>query len=417
MGCGELSGHVQQVDRRRWRLVINLPPTTVNGRRHYPKTQRVVLAAGKREALRLLDKWRAALERQRSADGTVVTIAELARRFLAAKQREVRPMTIEWYEQTLARSILPGIGERAIACLGPDDLSALYADLADAGLGQGSIRHAHVCLSSLLTWAVKRGLLERSPMVLLEHPPSSQRAERSVWSDDQVATAVAASRGLHIHIPLVLAAWTGLRRGEVCALHWKSVDLEEGVLLVEATLEQTRAGLSLHEPKTASGRRLVPLPEAALEELRAHRLAQDAFRLAKRGEWNPESFVVCRLSGEPLKPDSLSCAWHWFVTSRGYAPLSFHDLRHSYASGIFEQGGSDRERMLKVVQNLLGHADPAITARIYLHASAAVTRSVVDRQQERIAAAMTRVEQEPPEAHGDVVSLSEARRKRKQLSE
>jgi integrase len=91
-------------------------------------------------------------------------------------------------------------------------------------------------------------------------------------------------------------------------------------------------------------------------------------RLAGKG-WNPQGYVVTTTDGRPMKPRNLSSAWADFVRRKELPAITFHGLRHSYTTGIFDRGGENREGMLKVAQKLAGHADPMTTARIYLHAT------------------------------------------------
>jgi integrase len=267
----------------------------------------------------------------------------------------------------------------------------------------------------MYAWAVEDELLETNPIKRIKRRrrPRVTPNERSVWSDEQIARAVAAAQGLLVRVPLVLAAWAGLRRGEVCGLRWENVNLDDRWLLVRETLEQT-GNEDLHRlpPKSNTGMDWpVPLPAQAVDVLRAHKGAQDEMRMASGRRWNRDGYVCCRASGEPLKPDNLSSAWHRFCLTRKFDMISFHDLRHSYASNLFEQGGDDKARMLKIVQRRVRHSDPATTARIYLHVSDEANDAATATQKARIAAAMVKVAGDSPSIRPTPASLAARRQK------
>jgi integrase len=391
MQGGNLTGHVEAIDRHRWRLIVNLPAATAGARRRYPRTVRTVEAPSRRAAERALSDWIAELEAHDCTDPSRLTLAEMCRRWLAAARFDVRPATLEFYEEKL-RHVLPALGASIAADVRPADLSALYIDLASRGLSGTTAHHVHAAVRAAYSWAVREELQERNPALRVKHPPPQGGEERAIWSAEDVARAVVASRGLQVRVPLVLAAWGGLRRAEVCGLRWENVDLEAGRIWICEALEQTKGGV-VHTvaPKSRAGLRLLPFPAIGVGILREHKAAQDEMRLASKG-WNTKGYVVATIDGRPMKPRNLSSAWADFVRRKELPTITFHGLRHSYTTGIFDRGGENREGMLKVAQRLAGHADPMTTARIYLHATEPLLQQVHQLHDEAVEAAMAKAE-------------------------
>ena len=376
-----LSGHVESVRRGRWRLVVEF------GEGVRRRRVRTVPASGKRAALGLLEQWRADLERER-AGAQDPTVAELCADWMRVRsegERPWRPKTRKFYADNVRLHIVPAIGARRARKVRPADLAIFYAKLGEGGLSETSRHHVHATLRAAFAWALRNELVTRNPALLLEHPPQQTRRPARIWDEAQVLRALRVGSGQLVGIPIVLGAWAGLRCGEICALRWANLDLKAGILTVTANLSQTEGG-ELHEgaPKSSAGARVVPLPRQAVEILRGHRAHQDELRLATGRRWNRAGYVICRQSGEPVKPSNLSSAFARFCRTHELPFIRLHDLRHSFASAIFAQGG---EGMLKVVQELLGHSDPAITARVYLHGTARQFDQVVAAQEARIAAA------------------------------
>ena len=392
MGAVEarLSGHVEPVSRGRWRLVVEL------GEGARRRRVRSVPASGKRAALELLDQWRGELARE-LADGGDPTVAELCAAWMEVRgegERAWRPKTRQFYADNVRLHIVPALGARRARLLQPAELAVFYAKLGEGGLSETSRHHVHATLRAAFAWGLRNELVARNPALLVERPPQQGARPATIWTEDEVVRALRAASGAArrrpappqlVYVPIVLGAWAGLRCGEICGLRWEHVDLAGGLVRVRGGLSQT-AGGEVHEsgPKTPAGERSVPLPRQAVAILREQRARQAEFRLAAGRRWNRRGYVVCRRSGQPVKPANLSSAFARFCRTYDLPFIRLHDLRHGFASAIFAQGG---EGMLKVVQELLGHSDPAVTARVYLHGTAPQFAAVTAAQEARIEAA------------------------------
>ena len=168
----------------------------------------------------------------------------------------------------------------------------------------------------------------------------------------------------HALCPIVaLALATGMRRGELLALRWEDLDLEEAMVSIVRSLEETKAGLRFKAPKTKRGYRTISLPPSSVETLRAHRRQQLELRMAL-GQGRPESsaLVFSTIEGGPLSPDNLSRDWRRVTTARKLPRIRFHALRHTHASALIASGLD-----VFTISRRLGHASPAVTLAIYGH--------------------------------------------------
>src|SRR5262245_43662637 len=127
----------------------------------------------------------------------------------------------------------------------------------------------------------------------------------------------------------------GLRRGEICALRWRNIDLDGAQLSVVLSTEQTKAGCREKELKN-SRCRTVALSNYAIQELRAHKAwqAEELLRVGVRQ--TKDQHVVAREDGQPLQPRSVSHAWRRLRVTRlvGLKMLRLHDTRHRHASHL-----------------------------------------------------------------------------------
>ena len=402
-----LSGRVHELKRGKWRLTVNLEPEAVLGdagkpvqdargkpRLRYPKMSKDVQATGKRDAERQRDKWIAELETHDCTDPNRLTFAAMAERWLAAVKHEIQPVTLDFYQGNLTRHLLPVIGHRIAAEVKPADLSALYAEKRET-MAEKSVKHMHTTARAAYSWAVEVELQDRNPAVLVNRRrrgnagPREQR-EYTTWTPDEIARAVQASRGQLVCLPLMFAGWCGLRRGEVCGLRWDDIDFKAGTVSVCRSLEQAGSVLHVAPPKTASGARTVPMPDALVAALKAHHALYAGLRVRHGGAWNPEGYVMATGRGTPVKPSNLSSAWADFCKRKGLGHLRFHDLRHSFATDLILRQHVD----VNVVSELLGHADPAITITLYVHADDRMHKRAGMRQNKRVTAALAKAEQD-----------------------
>ena len=184
---------------------------------------------------------------------------------------------------------------------------------------------------------------------------------------------------------IVLAAMTGLRKGELFALNWNAVNLDEGVLVVRKTLQELR-GVSLKEPKTSAGKRVVSLDPVAVEALRSR------LKKAKKEGFEPDDVPVVfpNERGGYLRGSNFD-RWVWYPIREAAGILDtfvFHDLRHTQASLMLAAGVD-----LKVIQKRLGHRDFATTANTYSH----LLQNAQNEAVEKLAAMMKKTTAKPDE--------------------
>ena len=181
---------------------------------------------------------------------------------------------------------------------------------------------------------------------------------------DAAATAdlLDAARSHTLFVPILLAGLCGLRRGEICALRWRSVDLEAGQLSINASTEQTIAG-GIREKETKSGRaRVVALPAMVIVELRRYRIEQVQLFSRLGINLTEDQHVVTQADGSRPQPSTISHSFGDFVREHGLKRIRFHDLRHSHATHMLAGGIHP-----KIASERLGHSKIGITLDLYSH--------------------------------------------------
>jgi integrase len=175
-----------------------------------------------------------------------------------------------------------------------------------------------------------------------------------------------------------LLATTGMRRGEVCGLHWEDLRVDwkdAGALEGDLTVRRAHvvAGGRVVEslPKTRRGRRIIALDPTSVAALRAWRSQQRRDHLRFGRAWEDREdhvfthavyFTIPPRHGVPVRPDWITASFQKLLAGAGLPPLHLHGLRHSWATAALEAG-----EHLRAVADQLGHADTSVTDRTYTH--------------------------------------------------
>jgi integrase len=160
---------------------------------------------------------------------------------------------------------------------------------------------------------------------------------------------------------------SGLRRGEIAGLRWSDVDFDAGTVTVTVARSRVELGggpttVVENEPKTEASRRTLPLDEGLLAVLRRASARYADERLALGAAHADSGCVPCTEAGNPYTPGALTHLWRKIAKTAGVRPIRLHDARHSCGTALHLRGV-----LLAVIAKRLGHANPAITARIYAH--------------------------------------------------
>lgn len=299
--------------------------------------------------------------------------AYLRDRWLLHAETRVRPRTLVRYEQLLRIHVIPQIGKVALRKLTPTDVQSVVDRMIAGGLSARSTEQAYRVLSAALRQAVRWQLIATNPAAAVQ-PPRVHRPDLVTPDPDALRRLMAIAKGNTVfYVPTVLAATTGMRRGEVLAMRWGDLDLDERVVRVSRSLQRIGGDLQSVEPKTARGRRTVALPGFTVDVLRNHRREQSERRLLLGEAWSDHGLVCERGDGAPLDPDAFSHAVQRLGGKIGLPHLRLHDLRHGYASALLSRGVHP-----KIASEALGHASVAFTLDRYSHVFPGLGRVAAD---------------------------------------
>lgn len=230
--------------------------------------------------------------------------------------------------------------------------------------GRTAVTNAYRLLRTVLNVAVQDGTIDRNPCQI-RGAGESRSAERGTADPAEVA-ALAAHMPRRLAAAVQLAAWSGLRAGELFALARRHVDLERSTVTVERALTDVRAGAPVFgTPKTVKSRRTVTLPEFVMATLAEH--------LAEFTGAGPDALVFTLEDGAPVSTGRRTILFGRARRAIGRDDLTWHDLRHTGATLAYRAGASVPE-----VQRRLGHTTMR-AAQTYAHAADDSDRVLADR--------------------------------------
>lgn len=288
------------------------------------------------------DAWDA-LERMRrdhlaGIDWSRATLDQYLQAWLRDHGPTVRPSTLVSYRGHVELHISPLLGGIPVARLRPSDVRRLVADRLAAGKSPATVGRIVTTLRIALNQGVRDRLLATNAADI--RLPRVEREPVRALTDDDADAILAATKGTFIEALVELMLGSGLRLGEACGLDWGDVDLERRYVLVRRTKTKVRA---------------VPISDSAVEALAAHKA-----RRPRIGDKEPV-FLGPR-SKHRLNGYTVSHAFPKLLEAAGLERLTPHGLRHGVATLMVGKGVH-----MRLVAEQLGHANPAITARVYAH--------------------------------------------------
>jgi integrase len=195
-------------------------------------------------------------------------------------------------------------------------------------------------------------------------PPRIPRKGKNILTKQQAHTLLEEVRTHRLEALFTLAITTGMREGELLALHWQDMNLEDCSIQVKRAVSYLKGyGYVESEPKTAKSRRMIMLPVFVVAILRRHKSQQEEQRHEVGSAWMEKDLVFTNALGYFYSASTLRKVFRRFLVSIGLPHMRFHDLRHSAATILLAMNVHP-----KVVQEILGHSQIAMTLDVYSHA-------------------------------------------------
>lgn len=346
--------------------------------------RRIVYGTSRRDVRDKLLALQQEMQQKRLRVGRVPSVAEFLEYWLAQSVKpRLRPLTHAGYQVNARKHIVPAIGAIKLDRLTPQHVQEMLNERQAAGFSAKTVRYIHQVLRSALSTAKRWDLVERNVATLVD-PPRAKRKQIRPLEPHEAQQFLESVRGDRLEALYSVALALGLRQGEALGLRWQDLDLSAGVLKVRHQLQRIETKLTLVEPKTERSRRTLVIPPSIVERLHDHANRQLAEKLWAGSKWVDNDLVFTNRYGAPLQARRVIEEFHKSLHRAGLPRIRFHDLRHSCATLLLIQGVSPR-----VVMDVLGHSEIAMTMDTYSHVVPELRREAADRMESVLTARQT----------------------------
>jgi integrase len=303
------------------------------------------------------------------------TVADVLRSWLERgldRKKIKSPNTIDGLTWAIEKHLVPAIGGHKLRRLDCDHVEDMLMAMVERGMSTSSLTRVHTTLTRALTWAQRRGKVDRNVSALVETPAGTDRPSQAL-TVAQVSTVLETAKADRLEALWVLGLVLGMRPGELAGLRWAHVDFDAGVITIWESLKHRKGELWQGDTKTRSSRRKIGALPIALSALKMHRARQAAERLAAGPLWTDTGYVFTTETGAPINPATLRRAFRALLKTAGIPdkqpteecpkPGQWHphEMRHS-AGSYMDAMGVSHERIAEI----LGHKGTRTTEAVYI---------------------------------------------------
>lgn len=323
--------------------------------------------------------------------------------YVTPNKKKIKDWSVEWldskenlkpgtradYQRHIDQYINPQIGNIYVSDLRPIHCQEFLQQIKKPD-ANGKVRTAKTVnnilgtLHSMLESAVRIEMIASNPADKLEKPKVEKKAIKVIEKASQFDFIAAAENSDYRDIYMV-GLHTGARISEVLGIRWSRVNLGTGEIIIDAQLQRQRKGVTerrLAATKTNNVRTVI-VPELVVDLLKCVKRQQVEMQLKAGADWNNElGLVFTREDGSPMPHTTVSNDFKKIARAIGQPELSFHSLRHTYATDEIASGTDP-----KTVADTLGHSTTAMTMDVYAVASMEAKKAAAQRRQAEFSAA------------------------------
>jgi len=277
---------------------------------------------------------------------------------------QVRENTFLKHVTNVNKHILPTLGEIPLQKLSIIHIQQLIKQKLEAGLSPSTVKIIRNTINAIMRYAVEVGIIVKNPVSSIS-VKNAPRKEIDTLSAEQIKYLLSEATGHKLYPALLILVTTGLRRSELCGLKWEDINWEQKAICIQRSIVKLGGyDIRIHDTKTGTSRRLIPLHETVVEVLKQYQQEQ----------YPKREFIFSRPDGQPLYPEVIYDFLKSLGKRLGMPYINVHMLRHTCATLLLQVGENP-----KIVQELLGHSSIKVTLDIYSHVIPSMKKSAVDK--------------------------------------
>ncbi|WP_256975583.1 tyrosine recombinase XerC [Paenibacillus sp. MY03] len=228
-------------------------------------------------------------------------------------------------------------------------------------MSPNTVRKHHANIRKVLAYALKQQYVYRNVADAVALPRKIDYEGRAL-TKEQLIELLDLVKETRLELPVFLSAFMGLRRSEITGLLWENIDFKNRVLHVRSVRSSAGEESVIKKPKTAQSQRSLYIEDEIYELLNRVRTRQAEFKQVLGGDYIVTDYVFTREDGKPYRVNTVTEQFTTFLKRQGLPRIRLHDLRHTFASILHDEGVD-----LKSISEALGHSDIGTTNKIYTH--------------------------------------------------
>ena len=300
-----------------------------------------------------------------------VLFNDVSKSWLEKTRLYLKKSSYSTYDTIVSTHLQPHFGNMAISEITTEQVSTFLADLSRLKeLAPSTVRGIASVLRSVMKHAETEGyeIKTKGCVVRRKEPPHKARIlSDPEWKQLEISLTNDPDT---MKLGMLICMYTGLRLGEICALKWEDISLDEGILTVNRTIQRIKNTVQQAEhktviiidsPKSQSSIRAIPLPSLLLG-------------MMKKFETANNCFVLTGDSTAYVEPRTLQNHFKQILHQSGIEDINFHAIRHTFATKCVNLGFD-----IKALSDILGHSDVSVTLNTYVHPSLNVMKSYMER--------------------------------------
>ena len=287
--------------------------------------------------------------------------------WLETSKKRIKESSYQCYRNKLTLHILPFFRNLKYRELSPIFVEKFIADKLSSGLSEKYVSDMVIMLKTAAKWAERTyGYADKIRYV--ESPKPKRKEPRILDRSDHQKLLYYLNSDLDNNsLGILLTLFSGLRIGELCALQWKDIDFENGILHITKTMQRiqtsglkSKTAVRITSPKTGNSVRDIPLPDFLSDKLKKFRSGDD--------------FYILSGTEKAVEPRLLSYRFKNVLKKADLPSIKFHALRHTFATYCLHKNFD-----IKTLSEILGHSGADITLRTYVHSSMERKRECMER--------------------------------------
>lgn len=310
-----------------------------------------------------------------------INFDSIAKEWIFEKKTALKESTVIKYQNLLKLYLIPEFGEcnlEEITCIKINEFSTKLlhnGGTKGIGLSAKTVSDILSLLHSIFQYASMKGIFVPTFTMVTSIKQCKKQIHAFSIEEQRKLCRYLKKDNKYINLGILLCLFTGLRIGELCALTWNDISMEEKTIFVHQTMQR----LQINEEDNKNGKKtkvLISTPKSSCS-IRKIPIPNEIFEMLKKVRTVPEAFLLTGVSSKYIEPRTLQYYFKNVLKECGIEDANFHVLRHTFATRCIEVGFD-----IKSLSEILGHANVNITLNCYVHPSMELKRENMSKLSE-----------------------------------